>query len=152
MSDGQQYVMAFNTDGTGTLQSGSEVSSFRWSVNDNTLTMDGGGTQHLCQIAVTKETLTMTNKTMQTPVIWYRLSVQNVTGLIGNWKNPESSVRFNKDGIAILGGYKYNYFVNGNIITLTGYDGSILIPYALNGDVLNLTINGKSITFNRSLP
>jgi hypothetical protein len=61
-------------------------------------------------------------------------------------------VQFNKDGTAIIGGIKYLFTVKDDTLTLTGSDGSIQIPYTLNGDVLSMTINRQRTTLRRSLP
>lgn len=168
-SDSQLYVMTFQPNGTGTLLSGSETSSFQWNVKDNTLTMDGGGQLFVVQIIITADTLTMKGENMPAPAIWYRQQTQsqspqgntsanqpqtneqNPTGLIGIWKNSERMMQFKSDGTAILGTEKYKYTANSSTITLTGYDGSIYISYKLSGDVLNLNFNGNILTLNRSL-
>lgn len=184
-SDGQLYVMTFQPNGTGTLQSGSEVSYFKWHITDDILTMDGGGSVFVVQIAVAADTLTMTDNNTQVPAIWHRThempqavqkesppatpqtqypesnssanqpktNEKNIKGLIGYWKNAEGNImQFKNDGTAIIGGSQYKYTVSGDIITLTGYDGSMQMPYKLNGHVLNLTLNEQAITLNRSLP
>lgn len=169
-SDGQLYVMTFQPNGTGTLQSGDETSSFRWSVKDNTLTMDGDGRLFLVKIVITADTLTMTGENMPTPAVWHRqqtqtqspqgntpagqpqINEQNPTGLIGTWKNSEHMMQFKADGTAILDAERYKYTANSSTITFTGYDGSIQLSYKLSGDILNLTFNGNVLTLNRSLP
>ncbi len=156
-SEGQQYVITFKPDGSGTLESGGEISSFQWNFKNNTLTMSGDGAQYINQIVITAETLTMTGKNMPGPVVWYRLpkmtDAQKQIRLIGRWKKTiEGDVQFNKDGTAIIDGMKYLFTVKDDTLTLTGSDGSIQIPYTLNGDVLFLTINGQRTTLHRSLP
>jgi hypothetical protein len=71
-SEGQQFVMTFKPDGSGTLESSGGISSFQWNLKNNTLTMSGDGAQYIHQIVITAETLTMTGKNLPRPVVWYR--------------------------------------------------------------------------------
>jgi hypothetical protein len=71
-SEGQQFVITFKPDGSGTLGSAGRTSSFQWNLNNNTLTMSGDGAQYINQVVITAETLMMTGKNMPRPVVWYR--------------------------------------------------------------------------------
>jgi hypothetical protein len=72
-SKGQQFVITFKPDGSGTLGSAGRTSSFQWNLKNNTLTMSGDGAQYINQVVITAETLTITGKNMPAPAVWYRL-------------------------------------------------------------------------------
>jgi len=158
-SGGQQHVITYKPDGSGTLASGDDISFFQWNLKNNTLTMSGWGTQYANQIVATAETLTMTGGSLSEPVVWYRLpkmtdaQKQIRLRLIGRWKQSiEGYVQFDSDGSAIIAGGMYFYSVKDDTLTFTGSDGLIQIPYTLNGDVLYLTIKGHLTILHRSLP
>jgi hypothetical protein len=58
-ADGQQYVITFKADGSGTLENGNERSIFQWKLQGNTLTLEGSGGKFIHSIMITAETLTM---------------------------------------------------------------------------------------------
>jgi hypothetical protein len=70
-------------------------------------------------------------------------------GLVGTWRSPDGLVRINGDGTAVMGGQRYRYAASGDVIVITGNDGSVQIPYQLNGDTLIVVINGQSVTLTR---
>ncbi len=71
------------------------------------------------------------------------------TGLVGTWKNAKATLRFNTDGMMTINGTKYRYKATDTTIKLTGHDGSVDIPYALDGDTLTVSYQGNENIYQR---
>ena len=149
-ADGQKYIITFGSDGSGMLGSAEGISIFRWTLQGNTLVMEGDGAKYTQAVMITAETLTITAENLPKPVVWNRL--QNKADVTGRWKSStKGDWQLNKDGTAVIDGQKYLYSVKDNTITLTAADGSLKILYTLIGDTLGMTLNGQIITLRRSL-
>ena len=73
-------------------------------------------------------------------------------GLVGTWRGPESTIELSKDGTTVVNGIKYRYTVEANVIVLVGSDGTFRFPYKLQGDVLNVLVNGALQTYKCVAP
>jgi hypothetical protein len=58
-------------------------------------------------------------------------------------------VTFTKDGRCNYQGQVFSYTASSSQITLTTPQGSVVMPYQLNGDQLQLTVNGQSFVYQR---
>jgi hypothetical protein len=70
-------------------------------------------------------------------------------GLVGTWKNERATLRISADGMMTFNGVKYKYKANDEVITITGNDGSVEIPYSLDGDTLTLSAQGQEAVYRR---
>ena len=70
-------------------------------------------------------------------------------GLIGKWQGPQDMVEIKKDGSMLVGTTPYRYKVEKNVLTMIGSDGQVLVPFQLNGDLLQVVYNGQLVELNR---
>jgi hypothetical protein len=70
-------------------------------------------------------------------------------GLVGTWKNQEATVRINADGTMLINNVKYRYKASRDVITVTGNDGTVEIPYGLDDDTLTVTYEGREAIYQR---
>lgn len=70
-------------------------------------------------------------------------------GLVGTWKNDKATLRIKTDGSMTINNVKYLYKAGKDVITLTGNDGSVEMPYSLDGDTLSVTFQGKEFVYKR---
>jgi hypothetical protein len=68
-------------------------------------------------------------------------------GLVGVWAGPQFTIDLGRDGTTVVNGVRYRYTADAKVITLVGSDGIFRYPYQLQGDVLNLLINGAVQSF-----
>jgi hypothetical protein len=78
-------------------------------------------------------------------------AAQTPSPLVGRWQSPDSVVQINADGTLSIDGTGYRYTVQGRVLTLVGYDGSVAIPFQLTGDTLSVLLNGQPVTLQRIL-
>jgi hypothetical protein len=74
------------------------------------------------------------------------------SSIVGSWRNPNVSARFNADGTGVIDGQPGRYEIRGNQITLIGAQGPTTLPFEVRGDTLTLTVNGAPLVFNRVPP
>lgn len=70
-------------------------------------------------------------------------------GLVGTWKNDRSTVSFDAKGMMRTNGQNYRYKATDDVITVTGNDGTIEMPYHLEDDTLTITVNNQKSVFQR---
>lgn len=70
-------------------------------------------------------------------------------GIVGTWKNERSTISFDANGMATIGGQKYRYKASDDVITVTGNDGTMEMPYRLEDDELTITVNNQKAVFQR---
>jgi len=72
------------------------------------------------------------------------------TGIVGEWRSPQGTMRFNADGSAALNGGNYRYTVRDNVLLITASEGTLQAPFTVNGDSLTLTFNGQQVKLTRA--
>ncbi len=77
------------------------------------------------------------------------VSAQTGQPLVGRWQGEESVLQINADGTLLIDQTRYRYTVAGNEITLIGYDGSMQVPFKLEGDRLTVLFAGQVVTMQR---
>ncbi len=77
------------------------------------------------------------------------LAAQSGGGLVGRWQGPDGIVEVNADRTLTIDGTLFRYAVAGNIITITGSDGAVPLPFELKGDVMRVAVNGQIQTLTR---
>lgn len=70
-------------------------------------------------------------------------------GLVGTWKNDRSTVSFDAKGMMRTNGQNYRYKATDDVITVTGNDGTIEMPYRLEDDTLTITVKNQKSVFQR---
>jgi hypothetical protein len=70
-------------------------------------------------------------------------------GLVGTWRGPQGTARFNADGTGMVDGNPGRYEIHGNQMTLIGAQGQLTLGFELRGDVLTVTGSGGSVTLTR---
>jgi len=74
------------------------------------------------------------------------------TGLAGTWQSANTLVEITTDGTLLVGEVLYRYTVQGDTLTLIGVDGSVPVPFQLNGDRLTVSLNGQITVMQRVVP
>jgi hypothetical protein len=70
--------------------------------------------------------------------------------ILGLWKGEMGQVEFRKDGALIFNGQPYRYAIQGDTLLVSSDEGSMSIPFQLNGDTLTAVVEGSKTTFKRS--
>jgi hypothetical protein len=70
-------------------------------------------------------------------------------GLVGTWKNERTTLRITADGMMTINNVRYRYKATDDTLTITGSDGSVDMPYRLDGDELTVTVNGQDVLYRR---
>ncbi|MEI6668676.1 MAG: hypothetical protein WCP29_11020 [Acidobacteriota bacterium] len=166
--------LSLRADGTGTFGPG----SVRWQFSQGVLTLTGpNGTPVTYNAAFAGSTMTISGGGMPQPVIFRAVGIQgggsasapsappaapapprgagptvgsqSATGLVGSWQGPQGVTQIKADGTMLIQGTPYRYAVQGNTLTLVGNDGTLPIPFQLNGDTLTVSINGQTAVLTR---
>ena len=152
---GFTMVLVLNADGTGTFDD--EPIKYRVQGTRLSVTEDGDITNYTFALAGT--TLTLSGGDLDRPMIFQRRGAASpaasapassgARGLVGRWQGADSVVQINADNTVIIRGETFRYAVAGNILTLTGSDGSLPMPFELKGDTLIVAVNGQPQTLTR---
>ena len=163
---GFTMVLVLNADGTGEFDE--EPIKFR--VKGSTLAVTEDGDVSNYTFALNGATLTLSGGDLDRPMVFQRQgagasapaatagaapargsasTTPGSKGLVGRWQGAESVVQINADNTMIIGGERFRYSVAGNILTLTGADGSLPMPFELKGDTLVVAVNGQLQTLKR---
>jgi len=150
--------LVLNPDGTGTLGGG----AVRWQFNQGILSLAGpNGTTVMYNAALTENSLTVSGGNLAQPVVFSHVASEANSagskfvgktggdGLVGRWQGPAGIVEIKADGMMVIPGVNYRYKVQGNTLTLTGNDGTLPVPFRLDGETLTLTLSGQSATLKR---
>jgi hypothetical protein len=72
-------------------------------------------------------------------------------GLVGSWANEGEgeTLELTTDGKVVLDGMEGTYELEGKKLSFTILERAVVFDYALDGDSLTLTYEGKSITYDR---
>ena len=144
-SVGQEvWRLVLNPDGKGTLRG----QSLTWKFNHGVLSLSGKGTILTYNATVTGNSLQLSGGSLQQPVVYDR--VKSGSGLIGRWQNKEATLEIKGNGSVVINGETFRYTVHGDVITLSGTDGSVEIPFQLDGDTLITTFNGQRNVYARA--
>ncbi|MDQ4120387.1 MAG: hypothetical protein M3209_02965 [Acidobacteriota bacterium] len=69
--------------------------------------------------------------------------------LVGRWQSDEATVEIRSNGTIVINGETYSYEINGSTITISDNEGSMDIPFQLNGDQLVVRFEGRRIVYRR---
>jgi hypothetical protein len=152
-------ALMLRADGTGTFGGG----TIRWQYEKGILALTGpNGTVIKYNASLAQESLTLTGADLREPVVFRSVAAtaerpgevktdgdSSKAGIIGSWQGPQGVIQFNANGSMSIQGVPYRYTLQGNVITLIGNDGSIPMPYKLNGESLTVTLNGQVAVLKR---
>lgn len=65
--------------------------------------------------------------------------------LVGAWRGADGAAIFHENGTATISGAAYRYTADATVITLTGGEGVVPVPYQLAGGVLTMMLRGKPV-------
>jgi len=145
--------------GTGTFGGG----PVRWQFNQGVLSLTGpNGATVMYNAALTQNSLTLSGGNLTQPVVFQSAASESASGrgvpageakksagLTGKWQGPQGIVQINADGSMLIQGVPYRYSVQGSTLTLIGNDGTLPVPYQLDGDALTVTLGGQVVTLKR---
>ena len=71
--------------------------------------------------------------------------------LVGNWlcKDDGTKVLIRADGTVAINDVEYTYKIKNSVITVTGDDGALAMPFELDGDTLTVTVEGRDVVYTR---
>jgi hypothetical protein len=151
--------LVLKPDGTGTFGGG----PVRWQFDRGILSLTGPNNNTVMyNAALTQDSLTLSGGNLTQPVI-FRASASEQSsagpkigsdgksheGLVGQWQGPAGIVEVKADGTMLIKGVPYRYSIQGDILTLIGNDGSLPVPFRLNGDNLTMTLSGQLVNLRR---
>lgn len=171
--NGFTMILILNANGTGTL----DGDPIKFTVKGNTLAVTEDGDVNNYSFTLSGNTLKLSGGDLDQPMVFERQGAAPSTGLgarrnqtaarapeeapaepaakpksnslIGRWQGSESVVTIRDNGTMQIGGETFRYAVAANIITITGSDGSLPIPFELKGDTLHVNVNGQPQTLKR---
>lgn len=151
--------LVLKPDGTGTFGGG----PVRWQFNQGILSLTGpNGTTVMYNAALAENTLIVSGGNLTQPVVFKKAAPEvgsagpktggegkSRDGLVGRWQGPAGIVEVKADGTMLIQGVPYRYNVQGDTLTLIGNDGSLPVPFRLDGDSLTMTLRGQVVTLKR---
>ena len=156
--NGQVHNMSLRPDGSGAV----DGIAFEWKFNQNTLMLRAGNETLMYKASMAPDSMILSGGNLPQPVVWQRAGKSTgvnergttkkaapASGLAGRWQGPDGVVEFKPDNSMTINGTNYLYRVQGNLITVTGNDGSIQVPFRLDGDTLSVEVNGRPQTLKR---
>ena len=133
-----------------------------WTFNQKVLSLTGAnGRTIMYNAALAGDSMTLSGGGLEAPLEFHRAGGQpktaaggeeredKETGLVGSWQGNTGIMRLNADGTASFNGSNFRYTAENGILTLTGSDGALPMPYTLSGDTLQVTIQGQQGTLRR---
>lgn len=149
---GEQLNLILNADGTGELDDepikyivkpgvitmtsliNSEVLTYNYVLNGNTLKVSGGDLE---------EALIFSKAASSTS------STKSDQSILGIWSGNNESMEFKSDGTCIYSGHSFPYTAAGGQIKLTSQQGVTVIPYTVRNGQLIINVNGQDFTYTK---
>lgn len=161
---GYQMTLMLNEDGSGEF----DGEAIRYTHQGSRLSLVQGGQTTLYSCMLQENSLTLSGGDLDQPVTFTRNGIQeqqpvvsagaelksysnssNDADLIGIWSGNGETIEFKSNGQCVYIGNTFSYQLSqGNIILATA-QGSVIFAYSIKGDQLNLTANGKQISYQR---
>lgn len=157
-TDQEVLRLELNSDGTGRLND----LHFRWTFDKGVLSLMSGGTTIIFNATIGADSLRLsggeppkitnferaerrTASTASEP----KQPVSGGGGLTGRWQSRDYTLQINENGTVLINGESFRYAVRGNMITLSNNEGSVQIPFQLDGDTLVTTFQGQRTVYTR---
>lgn len=154
-------TVRINADGTATMG----AKTHRYTVSSNVITFTGNGEPIRIpyelsgntwiwkfgggQMTLTRTTAPPANTPSHGSGISGATAAASSDGIVGSWHAPNTPLEIRADGTAVFNGTTYQYTQSGNILTLTGPDGTYLANMQLTGDKMTWQLAGKTFNFSR---
>ena len=142
-------VITFTDQGTKlSIRQGGETTLYAYSFQGNSLTLSGGDLD---------QAILFIRNGIQGPVnvsaTASNLEAENIstsdTSVLGVWSGNGETIEFKQDGKCLYNSNTFTYQTSkGQIILLTA-QGNVAFAYNIKGNQLNLTVNGRPITYTR---
>lgn len=159
-SGGQQTTLMLNADGRGEFD-GSEIT---FTVQGNKLSIIAGGATTIYTYVLQNNSLTVSGGDIEGKVVFMRTgtSANEVVpannaaatsaagGIVGIWSGNNETIEFTKAGKCVYQGQVFTYQTTNNTVSITTTQGNLVMPYAVNGNQLSLTINGQSFYYAKN--
>jgi hypothetical protein len=161
---GYQMTLMLNSDGGGEFDG--EMIRFSYEGTKLSITQSGATTVYSC--ALKENSLTLSGGDLDQSMTFTRNGIQEQTSvvaadpgskprsnsttdssLIGSWSGNGESIEFRADGQCVYIGNTFSYQVSQGHIILTTAQGNVMFAYTIRGNQLNLTANGKQVTYAR---
>ncbi|MFB3906436.1 MAG: hypothetical protein ACE15E_23575 [Acidobacteriota bacterium] len=160
-------VLELKADGSGVL----DGAPIRFTVQGNRLFVDEEGLRNDYTFQLTGNRLVLSGGDLDDQMVFERVGGSPASeeparglaarikakerneklGIVGKWQAATGSqVEIRSGGSLTIDGAPYRYSVEGSTITVTGPEGSAVVPYTLNGDQLTVTVEGQLMTLRRS--
>lgn len=70
-------------------------------------------------------------------------------GIVGTWRNPQGSARFDANGTGVMNGEAFRYQAEGREILIQGERAAVRLAYAIEGDTLRLSGPNGEVVLRR---
>ena len=150
--------MELNPDGTGTFNdlplkwkfdkgvlifiSGGTTLNYAATIEANSIEISGGNPPKITHFERVERQAGSTASEKKQPR-------SSESGLTGHWQSREYTLEISENGTVSINGEPFRYSVRGNIITLSNNEGSVQIPFQLDGDTLVTTFQGQRTVYTR---
>lgn len=165
---GFQMILMLNHDGTGEfdgevvkyttqadkliISQQSTATTYEYKLQPNSLLLSGGDVEKPITFSQQGSTTSVTNDAVPDPARPTSKNIKNIPGeLLGSWTGYNETIEFKTDGVCLYRGQPFPYSVFQNQITLETAQGNLPMAYAIFNSQLNLTINGKTITYTKGI-
>ncbi len=161
---GYQMTLMLNADGSGEF----DGEMIRYTFQGTKLSLLQGGQTTVYSCALQENSLTLSGGDLDQPVTFIRNGIQEQppvssasaelksqhtsssdSDLIGIWSGNGETIEFKSNGQCIYIGNTFSYQLSQGHITLATSQGNVMFAYDIKGNQLNLTANGKQITYQR---
>lgn len=161
---GYQMTLMLNEDGSGEF----DGETIRFTYQGTKLSLVQGGQTTIYSCTLQENSLTLSGGDLDQPVTFTRNGVQeqppvissgaelksqyNLSGdadLMGIWSGNGETIEFKSNGQCVYIGNTFSYQLSQGNIILATTQGSVVFGYSIKGDQLNLTANGKQISYQR---
>jgi hypothetical protein len=154
---GIEMTLVLNADGTGsfdgdkirytaqngkinlTIISESETLVYDYILQGNSLIVSGGDLEE--KVTFTRSGLGVDNAAKPTATS---------ISIVGVWSGNNETIEFTKESKCLYQGQTFQYQVTGNQITVQTPQGNLVMPYAVSGNNLSLTINGQIFNYTKN--
>lgn len=159
--EGVDMTLVMNVDGTGTFdgdkikyiaQNGklsltilqqSTTLNYNYTLKENTLTVSGGDLD-------SPVTFTRNGASAEAAPANPSGQATSSNSIVGIWSGNNETIEFTKAGKCVYQGQVFSYQTNNNTVSIQTTQGNLVMPYAVSGNQLSLTINGQSFYYAKN--
>lgn len=164
---GYQMTLMLNPDGSGEFDGEAikyttasnklsitqlgETTSYTFLLQGNSLTVSGGDLEGPVTFTKAGANTQQNNNVVTNHPAQQQQQQKSATGqgLIGVWSGNGETIEFKTNGQCVYLGNTFNYQESQGHITLTTAQGNAMFAYNIQGNQLNLTANGQTVSYQR---